>query len=1047
MRFRALGEKPILLYAILAVFTALVFAADLSVPLGVAVWVTYFIPIVLAYLAWRPQVPLFTAAIVTGVIVAGFMVDRPGIDPSLALLNRSMGTATVWILAATGYFFIRNKLAVRREEWIRTAQVDLSRRMMGDLSSEELGDRVLAFLAERLGAQAATFYVRDGDSFARAASYGVPADAPVPARIRRGDGLVGQVIASNRSVTVDHVPEGYLYFGTSLGRAKPDWLLLTPTREDDEVNGVLELGFRRKPDPQALEFLERTASAVGVALRSAQYRTRLEELLEETRRQAEELRAHGEELASANEELSEQSQRLQESQRRLELQQADLEEFNAQLEEQTQLLEAQRDDLARTQGTLKERANDLAAASRYKSEFLANMSHELRTPLNALLIMARLLGENRVGNLTEDQVSYAQMIETSGNDLLTLINDILDLSKIEAGKLELKPQQVEIGPLAQKLVKSFEPQAAQKGVGLRAEIGPGVTDVLESDPQRLEQVLKNFLSNAVKFTAEGEVVLGVHAEADDRIVFSVRDSGIGIAEEQQEAIFEAFRQADGTIDRRYGGTGLGLSISRELTSLLGGEIRLESRLGEGSTFSLVVPKRFAGIVVDSASGGPLPPTRSGRRSPAPQRVESRAPDAGGTAPDLGLSARLPSGIEDDRAHLTADSRTILVVEDDLAFARILLDLTHELGFKCIVTTTADDGAIAARQYLPHAVILDMGLPDHSGLTVLDRMKHDPRTRHIPVHVVSANDYEQTAMAYGAVSFIMKPVKRDALAQALERLEDRMARQLRRILIVEDDPTQLRGLSELLSAKEVETVGCATAAAALAKLESETFDCMVLDMTLPDATGFDLLSRLADNEAAAFPPVIVYTARQLTDAEELRLRRYSKSIIIKGAKSPERLIDEVTLFLHQVVSDLPMQQQKLLATSLNRDARLEGRRILVVEDDVRNVFALTSIFEPHGAKVTIARNGREALDVLEKAEGHPPVDLVLMDVMMPEMDGLAATREIRRREDWQGLPIIMLTAKAMADDQDQCLAAGANDYLAKPLDVDKLLSLARVWMPR
>ena len=407
----------------------------------------------------------------------------------------------------------------------------------------------------------------------------------------------------------------------------------------------------------------------------------------------------------------------------------------------------------------------------------------------------------------------------------------------------------------------------------------------------------------------------------------------------------------------------------------------------------------------------------------------------------------PAGIDDDRSRLTAGARLILVVEDDLAFARILLDLAHELGFQCIVTTTADDGVIAARQYLPHAVILDMGLPDHSGLTVLDRLKHDPRTRHIAVHVVSASDYEQTALAYGAAGYMMKPIRRDELVQTLERLEFRMARQLRRILIVEDDPAQLRGLSELLAAKEVETVGCATAADALTRLEAETFDCMVLDMTLPDATGFDLLSRLDDNEAAAFPPVIVYTARELTEAEELRLRRYSKSIIIKGAKSPERLIDEVTLFLHQVVSDLPVQQQKLLATSLNRDARLEGRQILVVEDDVRNVFALTSIFEPHGAKVQIARNGREALELLEKTQGARPVDLVLMDVMMPEMDGLTATREIRRREEWHGLPIIMLTAKAMADDQEQCLAAGANDYLAKPLDVDKLLSLARVWMSR
>ncbi|MFT0862168.1 response regulator, partial [Ancylobacter sp. G4_0304] len=420
------------------------------------------------------------------------------------------------------------------------------------------------------------------------------------------------------------------------------------------------------------------------------------------------------------------------------------------------------------------------------------------------------------------------------------------------------------------------------------------------------------------------------------------------------------------------------------------------------------------------------------------------------APPADPSALRPlDGLADDRDALDPGSRVILVVEDDLPFARILRDLVHELGFKCVVTTTADDGVLAARRYLPHAVILDMGLPDHSGMTVLDRMKRDVATRHIPVHVVSANDYVETAMSYGAAAFMLKPVKREELASALDRLETRLSQPMRRILIVEDDPAQRLGLGELLATKDVETVGVASAAEALARLGAETFDCMVLDMTLPDASGLDLLEQLDADEGASFPPVIVYTARDLTADEELRLRRYSKSIIIKGAKSPERLIDEVTLFLHQVVSDLPERQQRLLAASLNRDALLDGRRILVVEDDVRNVFAITSIFEPHGAAVQIARNGREALQALDRveSEGASSIDLVLMDVMMPEMDGLTATREIRARPAWRGLPVIMLTAKAMADDQEECLAAGANDYLAKPLDVDKLLSLARVWMPR
>ncbi|SHO66370.1 Signal transduction histidine kinase [Pseudoxanthobacter soli DSM 19599] len=1041
MHDNANESREFALYVVLIALTGAIFVVDLLVPFGTAVWIVYLLPPVLAYLAWRPIVPPLAALVSTIAIAIGFLADLPSIsNVGMAQINRAMGVSTVWILALIGYHFVRNKVAVRREEWLQTAQSDLARRMMGDVPPEVLAERICAFLAERLGAQAVAFFAREDDSFVRIAGYGIPSAAPVPVQIRRGDGLIGQAAIDNRILTLRNVPDNYLYFGSSFGFAKPASLLIAPTRKDNEANAVIELGFPRPVSKDAAELLERVAGKMGIALRSAQYRTRLEDLLEETRRQSEELRRHGEELAATNEELQEQSRALQDSQQRLERQQAELEEVNAHLEEQTQLLEAQRDDLTRAQTALREHARDLASASRYKSEFLANMSHELRTPLNALLIMARLLAENRGGNLNDEQVGYAQLIESSGNDLLTLINDILDLSKIEAGKLDLQPGDVALGPLAEKLVRAFQPLGDEKGVAVRLELAPDLPPTLESDGQRLEQVLKNFLSNAVKFTERGEVVLRIGQENDGRIAFAVEDSGIGIAEEEQAAIFDAFHQADGTIDRRYGGTGLGLSISRELANLLGGEIRLRSAPGEGSTFTIVLPRRFAG---QSGGGGQSTVVVQ----PRPARTREGG-DRGVPAGDLAAQPPRP-GVEDDRLQLTAGRRVILVVEDDLAFARILLDLAHELGFQCIVTSTADDGVLAARQYLPDAVILDMALPDHSGMTVLERMKRDLRTRHIPVHVVSVDDYTDTAMSLGAVGYMLKPVKREELAQALERLESRLTQPLRRVLIVEDDPAQRQGLGELLAAKDVETIGSATAAEALDRLRRETFDCMVLDMTLPDASGFDLLDRLNEDEEAAFPPVIVYTARELSPDEELRLRRYSKSIIIKGAKSPERLIDEVTLFLHQVVADLPERQRRMLATSLNRDALLDGRRILVVEDDVRNVFAITSIFEPHGARVQIARNGREALEALDRAGSGvaPAIDLVLMDVMMPEMDGLTAVREIRARPAWKSLPVIMLTAKAMADDHERCLAAGANDYLAKPLDVDKLLSLTRVWMPR
>lgn len=1036
MKFNISEKDGLWLYGVLGFLLAAVFAVDLVVPLGTAVWIVYVLPAVIAFLAWRPQIPLVIALIVTILVALGYMVDRPGVGPAIAQANRSMGVATVWILSIVGFFFIRNRRAIQIDDWLHAGQVEFARQVSGEIDLDELGARVTTFLSKRLNARAAAFFARNSDGFMRIGTFGVPSDAPVPVTFKVGDGLLGDVARTGRAMMLDDVPRDHLVYGSALGRGAPARLIAMPTIENNEVNGVIELGFAGGAPPASETFLERVSGPLGIALRTIRYRTRLAELLEETRKQAEELRSHTEELSVANEELEEQRRSLIDSQKRLELQQAELEQTNTQLEEQTQLLETQRDDLVKAQDTLREQARQLEQTGRYKSEFVANMSHELRTPLNALLIMARLLADNRSENLTDEQVSFAQTIESSGNDLLALINDILDISKIEAGKLDLQPEKMTVSSLVEKLSAAFSHLAGQKGLALEIDVSSHAPRQLETDPLRLEQILKNFLSNAIKFTENGAVTLTVSPAGDGHIAFSVRDTGIGMAEDQLEVIFEAFRQAEGAINRKYGGTGLGLSISRELTHLLGGRIEVDSVKGEGSTFTVTVPLQFS------------PPKANEERPAIFQRtaVELRSP-----LPDLPASRtiRTPPQLEDDSDAIATGDRTILIVEDDLAFARILRDLAHELGFKCIVTHTADDGVVAARQYLPQAVLLDMGLPDHSGMSVLDRLKRDVRTRHIPVYIASVNDYSQVAKSYGAISYMLKPVKREQLIAALEQLEARLSQNMRRVLIVEDDPAQLEGLRRLLASKDVETVGVSTAAGCLSKLKSETFDCMVLDMTLPDASGFDVLEQLDADHNFSFPPVIVYTARELSDLEEMRLRKYSKSIIIKGAKSPERLIDEVTLFLHQVVSELPEPQQRMLATSLNRDALLEGRKILVVEDDVRNVFALTSIFEPHGAEVQIARNGREAIEALDEmaAGASRPADLVLMDVMMPEMDGLAATREIRARDAWKTLPIIMLTAKAMADDQEQCLAAGANDYLAKPLDVDKLLSLARVWMPR
>jgi signal transduction histidine kinase/CheY-like chemotaxis protein len=1020
------------LYAGLALLLVLPFLADMLFPLGTAVWVAYLLPVVLAYLANRPQAPIAAAAAATLLTAAGFFLAPVGIDPTVAIVNRVLAVAVFWILAMVGFLFIRNKLAIAREEWLQAGQVGLARAVGGEQPLDTLAQSALTFLADYLGARAGALYIANGEGFRRHATYAVPADAALPERFGPGDGLLGQAVADRRSFCIDDVPADYLAYGSALGRAVPETLVIATTQADSAVNAVIELGLRKGRGDMALALLGRIEGQLGVAIRSGKYRARLRELLEETQQQAEELQVQSEELRANNEELEQQSRQLQESAARLEAQQAELEQTNAQLEEQTRQLEIQRDDLSRAQASLQHQAGHLEQASRYKSEFLANMSHELRTPLNSLLIMARLLAENRHGNLLPEQVRHAETIETSGNDLLTLINDILDISKIEAGKLELQPRRIRIAPMLEKLNAVFGPSAQAKGLAFTAQALADAPGEMESDPQRIEQVLKNFLSNAIKFTDRGSVALTVARETDGRLAFTVRDTGVGIPADQQQMIFEAFRQADGTISRKYGGTGLGLSISRELARLLGGEVRVESAEGEGSAFTLVLPERYDPAVVMPADVA---------RAPAPLRPPPSNPKPGRPRP--GPAAN------DDRETLSGDGRVILIVEDDPVFAGILCDIAREQGFQCLIAGTADEGALMARQYVPNAVILDMNLPDHTGLSVLDRIKRDVRTRHIPVHVVSVDDDSQAALSSGAIGYLFKPVKREALIDMLEGLEARMAQRLRRVLVVEDDAQQAHSVKLLLASRDVETVEAHSAAQCVELLGRETFDCMVLDLNLPDASGLDLLDRLSADEAVGFPPVIVYTGRDLAQDEEMRLRRYSKSIIVKGAKSPERLLDEVTLFLHQVVSDLPEPQQALIAKSLNRDAALDGRNILVVEDDIRNVYALTSIFEPHGSNVRIARNGREALQQLDEAARGlaDPVDLVLMDVMMPEMDGLTATREIRSKSWGRQLPIIALTAKAMARDQQDCLDAGANDYLAKPLDVDKLLSLARVWMPR
>ena len=931
-----------------------------------------------------------------------------------------------------GFLLHRASRARARQDWLRAGQVGLSDAMLGDKTVQRLGADIVTFLAGFVGAHATVLFKGEGDHFNRAAELGVPSGADVPTKFNIGQGLLGQVAGDGKALILRDVPEGYLTIGSAFGRDKPRHLVIAPFTADGVVNAVIELGFLHRVDDRIVELLTLIGPATGVALRSARYRSELQNLLEETQRQAEELQVQSEELRVSNEELEEQGRALKEQQARLEQQQVELEQTNTQLEEQAQQLEVQRDDLERSGAAVELKARELEQASQYKSDFLANMSHELRTPLNSLLILSKLLGDNQQRNLSDEQVQFARTIQSSGNDLLNLINDILDLSKIEAGHIQVMPETVSLQRLVSDVHQTFDPIAGDRKLQFAVEVSKDCPPSIVTDRQRLEQILKNLLSNAFKFTEKGTVTLSVTRAEGDRMALAVTDTGIGISKEQHQSIFEAFRQADGAINRKYGGTGLGLSISRELARLLGGGITLKSEAGKGSTFTITIPLSYDPGRVEA------------RPEPSTSIVEV-APQA---PPPPPKAIRRPFDVDDDRDQLEEARRILLVVEDDAAFARIVRDLSRDVGFQALVAGTAEEALDLAKRYKPSAIVLDLGLPDQSGLSVLDRLKRDDATRHIPIHVVSASDHAQTALSLGAMGYLVKPVKREDLANALESLQAQLARTVRRVLIVEDDKVQREAVRKLLGSADVETVGAGTAKECLRLLKAQTFDCMVLDLSLPDASGYSLLETLSAEGDYAFPPVIVYTGHELSAEDEQKLRRYSSSIIIKGAKSPERLLDEVSLFLHQVVAELPPEQQKMIHEARNRDSVLEGRRILIVEDDVRNVYSLTNILEPRGAVVEIARNGQEALDVLGKqAADGAPVDLVLMDVMMPVMDGLEATRRIRLDNRWTRLPIITLTAKAMPDDQERCLAAGANDYMAKPLDVDKLLSLVRVWMPR
>ncbi|MBC7660133.1 MAG: response regulator [Chitinophagaceae bacterium] len=958
-------------------------------------------------------------------------------------------------LAAIAYLVLkRNAENQTEEKWLQENLADLAVKLSGDLDLEELGKKTLQFFGTSLAAPISSLYYVDTSNLRRIASYGFDEENLVGSRERDLDeGLLGEVAQNKQAYWMAPPPANYLKVNSDLGSGSVTILAIIPLILEGRTIAVMEIGLFERRSNGLEKLIERASEIIARNIASAENRSRLQNLLEETQAQAEELQTQQEELRVTNEELTEQATALSLSQDKLIQQQEELRQTNDQLEDQARILRDQQENLEEkavelqaAKTALEERAKALQQASHYKSEFLANMSHELRTPLNSMLILSTLLQENADGNLSEEQISFASTIHNAGNDLLTLINDILDLAKVEAGKLDIYIENINLSSMAEGLKKSFVPLALSKNLQFNVVLEDDMPSEMSCDQKRLEQILRNFLSNAFKFTERGEISLRIARPSAELplvrnstnrqglIAFHVADTGIGIPAEKQKIIFEAFSQADSSTSRRYGGTGLGLTICRELAALLGGELIVTSEFGKGSVFSLVIPE-LAGEIEPMETHN-LPD--QGRLA-APVSVVSKSLVSSSESTGH-VSHRVP----DDRDTIIDGDKVVLIVEDDPAFLKILASAAKKCGFKVLCAVDGDQALADLKTFKPSGVLLDMKLPGVSGLGLIEAIKSSSETRHIPVHVISGIDVSQNALRMGALGYLMKPVSPDQLKGAFQKIEDMISRRVRRVLIVEDDERQRHAIARLIQGSDVKTDAVGLASEAQELIRKNTYDCMILDLRLPDKSGLELLDAISHDRGTVRPPVIVYTGKELSRDEILQLRRYSDSIIIKGVKSPERLVDEVSLFLHRVEAHLPENQQQLLIESRKGTKPFNGQKVLLVDDDLRNTFALMSALEPKGLKIQVARNGFEALAKLDAIEG---IDLVLMDIMMPGMDGYTAMREIRKNPLRQSLPVIALTAKAMRGDQEKCLEAGANDYLPKPIDMERLMSVLKAWLPQ
>jgi hypothetical protein len=906
------------------------------------------------------------------------------------------------------------------QDWLKTNLARFTNMLQGQRDLATVGRMLLSELAPLVNSQNGVIYLVETDASLRQLS--AYADSEIsghPERLRSGQGLVGQCARDARRMLITQMPDGVVPITSGLFQATPNNLIVLPVLFEGQVKAVIELASLGSFTDLQISFLEQLTGGIGIVLNSIEATMQTEGLLTQSQQLAGELQTQQRELQQTNEQLEQKAQQLAER--------------NVEVERKNQEIEQAR-------RAVEEKAAELALTSKYKSEFLANMSHELRTPLNSILILGQQLGDNPDGNLTPRQVEFSRTIHSAGTDLLNLISDILDLSKIESGTVSVDIEDIFFNNLVDMVARPFRHEAENRKLGFDVQIDPKLDRSITTDSKRLQQVLKNLLSNAFKFTEQGGVKLSIYQASSgwsndhpglggvpSAVAFEVSDTGIGILPEKQRIIFEAFQQADASTNRKYGGTGLGLAISRELSNLLGGEIQLRSSPGVGSTFTLYLPLRYAGSPIVARS--------------MPVRGEAAG------APSSSLPVRMTDVVEavpDDRQSIEPGDAVLLIVEDDPHYARIVADLAHDQGLKVLVAMRGADALALAREYRPTAVSLDVFLPDMLGWTVLNQLKQDPATRHIPVQVVTLDEDRQHGLARGAFSFVNKPTSTQDLEAALSRIKEFVKPRRKRLLIVEDNPAEQLGISELLGHDDIDLVTVGTGAEALGALRDETPDCIVLDLRLPDMSGFDLLAAIRDDAHLADIPVIVFTGRELSPEEDAQLHTMARSVVVKGVESPERLLDETALFLHRVVGNLPDDKQRMIERLHSSDEDLVGKTVLLVDDDARNIFALSSVLERRGMRVLTATTGNEAIALVEST---PDVAIVLMDIMMPEMDGYQTMQVIRANPDFRRLPIIALTAKAMKGDREKCLDAGASDYLAKPVNTEQLLSALRMWLHR